>query len=452
MTDESDRHDTLRARVANAVAIGMLERGWRAGYEGPRVITPATARFYRALPGGDQRFVLTAAFAYIDGPSRRCSEAIAVDAFVGVTVPAVERLLMMVGASNRNASVERTIDELGGAGPVAVSAGTEIGAAVQWLTGFVEEHVGSVEGLANVDAWLGDLQADSDARDYEIEIVPAALAVFGRAADAREALARFADETARAEYHAFADRLTAFIDSGAEPPQPSAAPSAASDSGRERAMGPVERTRRRRSALQAVERAPQGASAQERRALLENALEREGLSERPGWIESHLSAERRGSWRAVLTLARDVAVTAFRARHGDLPQDPQFLAPPARAVDLSVQSSGRWVAATLDADADAFLASVYRAATRRLGPAVLLKPCLQVTPSVADAGASVTVMIGEQRIGSLRRDELSADPAALGELVCTRGRLTRLAGERGYLFEIAEPVIAAGANGKAGAA
>ena len=313
--------------------------------------------------------------------------------------------------------------------------------------------MGSIEGLADVDAWLGDLQADPDARDYEFEIVPAGHWLCSGERRTRARLWR----TMRARPRApTITRLwtgcprSSIIRRRAPPAERGAKLSERHRPGA--GDGPVERTRRRRAALRALEQAPQGASAQERRALLESALEREGLSERPSWIESQLSAERRGSWRAVLTLARDVAVTAFWARRGELPQDPQFLAPPARAVDLSLQSSGRWVAATLDGDADPFLASVYRAATWRLGPAVLPNPCLQVTPSAADAGASVTVMIGEQRVGSLRRDELSADPAALGELVCTRGRLTRLAGERGYLLEIAEPVIVAGANCQAGAA
>ena len=101
----------MRARVIEALTDGMTSLGWQASDRHQSVITPVPARFYRLVPGGDERFVATAQFGFRGSVSGRpsLSKKLRVEGYLGVTAPAVERLLVAVGARHRNAAAEEEL-------------------------------------------------------------------------------------------------------------------------------------------------------------------------------------------------------------------------------------------------------------------------------------------------------------------------------------------------------
>jgi hypothetical protein len=431
-----------------SVAERLREHGWQAADPGASVaILPVPHRYYRGLSEGGQHFVLTTQLVYLDGGSpghhrsKRGATGIQVDALVGITAPAVECLLSAVHAEHRNAASDRSVGHLSGTGPLQVTSEADITQTVTQLTRGIETQAASAAGLATLDAWLDDLQAQPEARDFEIVIVPAALAAFGRTSEARAALASYTAETESPRYRAFARRLSEAIDSGAtpRPPEPVREPERNITGFGELVLNALERDRLRREAVAAMAAAPE----HEKRAVLEAALADRGLSESPLWIETRLAnrAGGRGEWTDLRGVITDLVRTVQQVADGRLPDVPAFLAPPGDAVDLSGRSTGRWLAVKLDPDAADFVATVHAAATRRLGPAVLLTPWIVLTP--APINADVAVNIGGQLVGALERSALSLGSFDLSteraELVCLRGRLTRLTGDVPYLLEIGEP-------------
>lgn len=440
----------VRDQVIAALSEEMIAAGWHASNLSGSPITPGDARFYRAAPGGDDRFVATAQFHVggSRGRGSRAAEPIEVEASLGITVPAVERLLTKLGARHRNAGAERTLGELTGSPDRAVLArpGDDPGAALRPLIAMVNEHVDDVSDLASPARWLSELQGDPDGFDFEIEVVPVALQVFERTDEARRALDRYIQQAPRPSYRTFAEALTRFIESGASVPDSADVSPAVAREKRPRqppSLGEArDITRKRRAALEELARHGRGKSREERRAILGEALAREGLTESPVWIESRLDAHHPHGLLEFFKLANDLVRGAAQIARGRTPRDPAFLAPPSGALDLSHSGAGRWLAVVLDPDVKPFLREASKRAARRFGESVLVTPWLQRTATHEHGDETLVVSIGQERVGTVRACELqdAFETAATNDgAVCVIGRLTHGVGESGYLLEIDAP-------------
>jgi hypothetical protein len=429
----------------------MVVLGWQPADEPGSLITPSPARFYRPLPDENQAFVATAQFGFQELSSARpqASRVVRVEGHLGVTAPAVERLLTMLDAQHRNAASEEDLDTL--LSPpcvtaVEVTTADDLVTTLQPLVAAVSAHIDTIRHLASLSAWLRDVQGDPDGFKFEIEVVPTALVAFGRPDEARRALERYTGQDTSQAYKAFAKRLTRFIDSDTDIPDPGDVnlhrpPGTSQQAG----SSGLERARMRRIAVKGAAQRGHGQSREQRKTILEDALAQQGLTESPLWIESQLDAGKRGQWSNAVRVARDIVGGAAKLARGRVPQDPPFLTVPEYASDLSHRRAAKWLAVSLDPGAHAFLEKVSHEGASRFGRTVLVKPCLQWSASDASEDGQAFVSIGEQRVGKLSAAEMSASfKAALGEPdsdgpICVSGRLTTGLGQTGFLLEVGEP-------------
>jgi hypothetical protein len=206
----------------------MAAHGWTDSTHDPLVITPIDGRFYKEHTGGGD-FANTVQFtcrSEVRGPGRSDMRSLRVPAVVhtdiGITPPAVERLLWRLGARHRNAANETDIGELlmpARDASVRIATCEQLEQAVGLL---VSEVVGNVRvhgGEESLEGWLADLRADPDGYEFQREFVPAAFVAFDRRDEAREAVAMYLG-AADLEYQAFGARLAQFLDSGDVVPLP----------------------------------------------------------------------------------------------------------------------------------------------------------------------------------------------------------------------------------------
>jgi hypothetical protein len=458
----------LRDEIFDTIEREMQNRGWTPSEQQPFTVTPVQGRFWRSLEMAT--FVATVQFTCIrsqsagGGRQRGGRQGLLVDVDVGVTCPSAERLLRLVDASHRNAGLEINVSEL--ATPIRETA-VHVKSAEQ-----VDEAVGSIVAMADeyaevfakeradVGAFIAHLQSDPEAYDFEAEIVPAILAVLGSGDEARESLARYEQEVASGQYRVFSRRLKQWLDSDGGLPQPESTcgekTSSSLRQGKWPTLGEVhERSRKRREAVEAVRRAchtEHDLTRDQKRAMLQRELDRNGLRESTVWIEATLN-ELEGLQRsaglasvgAALHVGRIVAsMIGFmrdKTRH-----DPKWLEPPARAFYEIRESSNGWATVSLDTPYG-WLDRVYGAASHKIGGIAMVKIWLASDEDTTTSSSHIVVYIGGHRVGLLDPQAIQAFSAAMTEarlhdaLPWGIGRLTHLKAGPRYILEVPMPLV-----------
>jgi hypothetical protein len=215
----------------------------------------------------------------------------------------------------------------------------------------------------------------------------------------------------------------------------------------------VERTLKRRAAIDAVRRAGNGTTREQRRALLYAELDRRQLHESPRWVEAKLDTLDPGykppsMLGALATIGNLVIDGVDNYKRGGMPgeADPEWLVPPERAkYDAGLLGLvGDRVAVDLDADARVWLDRVHAAATQRFGDSVTIKVWLDWAGDPDATPRQLVVAIGEQRVGLLDATkafaDVMADAARVDKLPFMYGYLTQRPTRPQYLFEVGIPV------------
>jgi len=218
-------------------------------------------------------------------------------------------------------------------------------------------------------------------------------------------------------------------------------------------LASVERTLKRRAAIDAVRRASNATTREQRRALLHAELDRRQLQESPRWVEAKLDTLDPGykppsMLGALATIGNLVTDAVDNYKRGGMPgeADPEWLAPPERATyDAGLLGLiGDPVAVDLDPGARAWLERVQAAATYRVGDSVTIKVWLDWAGGPDATPAQLVVAIGERRVGLLDATkafaDVMADAAHVDKLPFVYGYLTRRPTSPQYLLEVGVPV------------
>jgi hypothetical protein len=200
-------------------------------------------------------------------------------------------------------------------------------------------------------------------------------------------------------------------------------------------------TRAERAALDEVKATAEGVPRHEARAMLRDALARQGAPEQsPLWIESrleHLWDSPQEQVRRGVSLLRGAArlglgvMQAIRDRELPDLSPPEWLEPPDHAL-YEIPRTGRWAATELDSGATAWLDRVYEATPHPFGFATL-------TAWVRGRD----VYLGQERVGQVAAGDAAAyadvlaDARARDEDLCLEAHLARRGGAR--LLEVARP-------------
>jgi hypothetical protein len=281
-------HHALRAQLADR----MTAAAWSPDpAEDTSIADGGVVGSFRHLL--NENFAVTAWFAWLgDYPPLQ------VDTVVAVSYERSYPLWPML-IQQAHSEVKIGVDGLGhGPHPVELWGLDEVSRAVDQLVAPVlESAVGWAEPFASLDALLAALAASNDAM-VELADIPVVLAAAGRPEDARQA---FADalvthrtEASETYWKDFAARFTAWLASGAIPPdRPCGPPSSKAYVAEPLQVGDVWAKARhevdnRRSAISSVAERQTGRSRDELRDMLHDELDARELTPSPREIEMML--------------------------------------------------------------------------------------------------------------------------------------------------------------------
>jgi hypothetical protein len=216
-------------------------------------------------------------------------------------------------------------------------------------------------------------------------------------------------------------------------------------------LAAVAQARAERAALDAVRRAGDAATRDERRSLLQAELERRGLAKAPLWIESKLDTlesgyKAPGTIGALAALGKIVAdgVDTFKQGRSPGVGDPAWMAPPPPAQYDVLLAIGKRVGVELDPDVRDWLDRAHAAASYRIGPTVTIKVWLNWAGDAHAPQQSLAVAIGSRRVGVLTATppfvDLMGQAASVDKLPVVYGHLTKRATAPLFLLEISTPV------------
>jgi hypothetical protein len=324
------------------------------------------------------------------------------------------------------------------------------------------------------DSRLGPLES------AEAELIPALLAIAGRASEAREALAdyiaRGAEDIDRRAYRRFARQLTRRLDADGQLPYPSTPsrwppPSSLRwkpqparsfsefffDEDRKTKARADQQARK--EALEAVRAAGEDQSRDELGARLEQELSERGLSTEPLLVERQVEmilAEREPFGRARFALRTLKALKDSQASRGSpLKQvierpnepvdEPDWLQPPDRAAYPVRSVSPQRTPVELDPAAREWLERIKDSDPGHLAGSRNVEVWLARGPGSSADASRLAVHIGAERVGVLRTDveeqfrPVMEAAAERDEDPWTRGRLSATSGSLPFLLEVELP-------------
>jgi hypothetical protein len=212
----------------------------------------------------------------------------------------------------------------------------------------------------------------------------------------------------------------------------------------------IAQARAERAALDAVRRARDATTRDQRRSLLQAELERRSLAKTPLWIESKLDTLEPGykapsTIGALTALGKIVAdgVDTFKQGRSPGVGDPAWMAPPPPAQYDVRLAIGKRVGVELDPDVQDWLDRAHAEASYRIGTTVTIRVWLNWAGDAHAPQQTLAVAIGARRVGVLAATppfvDLMGQAAAVDKLPVTYGHLTKRAGAPLYLLEVPTP-------------
>ena len=436
----------LQEAFGKQFSVAIVAHGWSpelttfesAGKQ-RTLITPG--RFVRRV---DERFTATASCNAVPaGPG-----VVLARAGISLVDTVAQRLLQMLDAEWPGACVDEDPGVVMGVGELtrSISRADEIPAAVDEIVRLIVAADRRFSGHATPDAFLALVRERFDP-EYDRELLPAVLVASGRREDAAVAVAQHSAGS-DPSYTAFADRLTAFLSTGAPLPPATEEPTVPSEpipppTWAEIRAHAKAREHRRKAAIEAAEQLGANASDADRAAALRASLYADpGLDESP----THTEAQLRMHELSKIEQTR-VSVRSLKPLVGSVRSIVHILRQDGSASALSVEppsgpplGRGPWREVILDARARPTLDATFGSeADASRPPFGFQTVTLRRTPDYRE----IDVLIGDEVIGQLTPaaiDPLPALGAAGAETLDVAATLSRLGLGGRYLLDVQLPL------------